>query len=135
MGVGGRSLLKDYTIEEIAELLEQNYGKISDVSQKMGCSRNAIYDLLHEYECLQVARKEGARRKRDRKFETAEEVIEKILDRADTDPDLAARQAQFILKHAKNSPYNPQNTNDSTGEEVEAAKDLVADVRRQLENG
>ena len=83
---------------------------------------------------MQIARKEGARRKRDREFETAEEVIEKLMDLVEDQPDIAGRQAQFILKHAKDSPYNPTTNTDPLAEERENAKELVKDVKGQIDD-
>ena len=68
------------------------------------------------------------------RVETCEEVMDRLFDAVAENPDLAARQAQFILKYAKNSPYNPDNNRDNLGEERENADALTKEMSKQIED-
>lgn len=105
MGVPGRSLLEEFTVEEVCNLFIEEYGRVLTVAHKMRCTPRAVYDLLDIHPEIVEAREKGQRRKMDYKIESSATVLQKLVDMVDTNPDLAAKQAQFILKNAKKSPF------------------------------
>jgi hypothetical protein len=105
MAVSGRELTKDHSLEELIEVFIECHGRVKEVAKRLGCSHNPIYNYLDIYPELQEARRRGSARYLDRKVEAAEEVLEKITDSVEIDAVNAGKQAQFILKNAKISPY------------------------------
>lgn len=132
MGISGRSLEKDHTIQEFEEAFIEYYGRVKEVAQSFGCQPRAIYDLLDVYPELQDARKKGSKRYMDRKVETADEVLDKLIKKVEEDPTNAGRQAQFVLKNAKISEYyeapRMENSNTSKADELIDKLDQAADA-------
>lgn len=127
-----RPLRKDYTIEDIVAAFYDCYGRVSDVAKKLGCSRQAIYENLEIYPELQEAKKKASKRFNDAAIETAENVLEKVMAMTDEDAGLASRNAQFILKYAKNSPYFFDKTDNAAEQEREYATRFATDVERRV---
>ena len=115
------------TREDFIESMRANYGVISAIAKHLHICRNTVYDILED-DTLEEMRKKFKNRKHYDKCETAEEVLYKILDMADENPELASKQAQFILKNSKASSYNPDNNKNSSDGELESAKDLVSHI-------
>lgn len=131
MTVQGRSFLKDHTLEEVQEAFMEAFGRVKEVAKHFQCGERAIYDLLDIYPELVQIRKIAQKRYRDRKVETSHEVLQKLLDLVDTNPDAAARQAQYILKYDKESPYNPEVNRNSLEDEKENADELTKKIDNQ----
>ena len=132
MGISGRSLEKDHSIQEFEEAFIEYYGRVKEVAKAFGCQPRAIYDLLDIYPELQEARRQGSKRYLDRKVETADEVLDRLIDKVEEDPTNAGRQAQFILKNAKISDYyeapRMENNNTSKADELIDKLDQAADA-------
>lgn len=132
MGVPGRSLLSEFTIEEICSLFIEEYGRVLTVAHKMRCTPRSVYDLLDIYPEIVEAREKGQRRKMDYKIESSATVLQKLVDMVDTDPELAAKQAQFILKNAKKSPfYTAPASKDSNSDTLPVA--AIAAMSKKME--
>lgn len=132
MGISGRSLLEEFTVEQVCDLFIEEYGRVLSVAHKMKCTPRSVYDLLDIYPEIVEAREVGQRRKIDYKIESSATVLQKLVDMVDTDPDLAAKQAQFILKNAKTSPfYTPPKAQDSAASEQPVA--AIAAMAAKLE--
>jgi hypothetical protein len=126
-GVG--TIWEKITKEEFVESMEQNYGSIADMSRHLEISRPAIYDVLDKYPHFEEMRQKMKRRKLNDQYETAEQVLQKTLDLVDENPELAAKQAQFVLKNSKISDYNPDNNKNNSDLNFESAKELVSYVK------
>lgn len=118
MGISGRGLLRDYTLEEVIELLHEHGGRVAKVAEAMHCGTRAVYDLLDVYPELVEARKDAQARKRDMAIETSEDVLEKLKQMVEEDPANARMVATFILSKAKESPYY-DGTSDSGDEKAD----------------
>lgn len=128
MGVRGRSLLKDYTLEQIQDAFIEKYGRVKEVAIKLHCCDNALYDLLDIYPELQEVRLKASKRYRQRKVETSEEVLEKIMEKVHEDPTNAGKQAQFILKNNKESPYY-DDSKDEKIDETHALREVAQIIK------
>ena len=96
---------RKYDIPEVARLFVEHFGYVTQVSVALMCSETAIYDLLDIYPELVEARAAGRKRRSSKKVESAEAVLDKLLQRVDVDPTNAGRQAQYILSNLKESAY------------------------------
>lgn len=106
-------------VKEILEALEACGGKISHAARLIGCSHNTIYDYMDIFPEIAVARKKFSNRYRDLRVETAEEVVEKLLKLTDSDPSLAGKQANFVLKYDKESHYHDSQTDKTKEDKVD----------------
>ena len=134
MGMSGRSLEKDLDLEDVKRILFEEEGRVIKVAIRLNCSKKAIYDLLDEHPELQEARAKASHRYRDSTLEVAEGVLERIIRLQDENIELAAKQAQFILRNSKISPYNPDSNKDNSMDEIKNAISLTNSIRQALDD-
>lgn len=134
MGISGRLLEKDLDLEKVKETIFEEFGRVVKISQKLGCSDKAVYELLEMHPELQEARAKASSRYRDKGLEIAEGVVERLMRLDVENPELAAKQAQFIMKNSKISPYNNEFNKNSNDNDMDAAKDLTRDIETQIED-
>tara|TARA_R110002126_G_scaffold273515_1_gene418078 strand:+ start:252 stop:668 length:417 start_codon:yes stop_codon:yes gene_type:complete len=129
MGISGRCTLKDHSLEEIEQAFIENYGRVKEVSKLLGVRDHVLYNLLDIYPELQEARKKGSKMYLERKVETADEVLDKIIAKVESDPTNAGKQANFILKNAKNSPYYESKEVVNEGATIEEVKQFFGNSK------
>lgn len=105
MVIQGRSIEKEYSIEQMSELFIKHMGIVANVAAEMQCERRTVYDYLDIYPELQEVRIRAAKRYGIAKVENADVVLDKLIEKVDEDPSNAFRSAQYILNKSKYSPY------------------------------
>lgn len=109
-------------------------GVVKKISLKMNVARTTVYDILDEDLDLAELRIKFSRRFDHDTYETAQEVLDKMLDLADENPELASKNSQFVLKNSKVSTYNNEVNKNSNDNDMDAAKDLTKDIETQIED-
>ena len=125
MGIEGRPILKDLTLKEVEQAIIDCYGKIADVAKKLQCTRPTIYDLIDIYPELQEARVKALNTLSDVKVETADKVLDKLLDKVNEDPSNAFKAAQLILTKSKKSHYFDDSKNKDKPNELDTLRELA----------
>jgi len=115
MGLSGRRLEKDLDLDEVKEIIFEEFGRVIRISKRLHCSDKAVYDLLDMYPELQEARMKAANRRRDQAVEISEDLVERLIRLEDDDIELAAKQAQFVLKNSDMSPYRDAKKDNTEG--------------------
>jgi hypothetical protein len=100
-----RGLLDNFSIEQISDAILESYGNIKQVAERLHCGRNAVYDAIDIYPELKEVVEKARYREEDGAVDKSKDAIETMLDLLGEHPDLALKQAQFILKNSKLSPY------------------------------
>lgn len=114
MGIKGRCLEKDLDLEHVKQILFEEKGRVIKTAARLQCTDKALYDLLDLHPELQEARAKASHRYRDSTLEVAEGVLERILRLQDENIELAAKQAQFVLKNSDLSAYKDAAKTEST---------------------
>ena len=105
MAISGRSIEKEFDVEEVSRLLLEYGGNVSTVAKFMGCGRNTVYDYIDIYPELQEVRAKALYRMGDTELDGAYTVIEKLMERVEEDPSNAFKSANLILNKGKKSRY------------------------------
>jgi len=113
MGISGRAIEKDLDLEYVKQVILEEFGRVIKISKRLNCTQQTVYDLLDEHPGLQEIRAKASHRYRDSTLEVAEGVLERILRLQDENIELAAKQAQFVLKNSDLSAYKDTAKSDS----------------------
>lgn len=101
----GRSLELDFTEDYIKELIVKHRGRLSWMADEMGVHRKCLYDYVDIHNLHELVKRARFYKKEERN-DTAEQVLEKLIELVDTDPNLAFKSATYILEaHAKDRGY------------------------------
>jgi len=126
----GRSLELDFTEEHIKELIIKHRGRISWMADEMGVARNCLYDYIDIHDLHGLMKKARFYRKEERN-DTAEKVLEALIDLVETDPSLAFKSATYILEaHGKDRGYGKASNELPT----ELADKQLDDVKAQAKD-
>lgn len=106
MGSSGIAIEVNYSEEEVKKIIIEYGGKVSSIAKKMGYGRHAIYEYLDRHPDLLELKEKAKNYLEESTIETAETVLQKLMQSVDRDPTNARQSAQFILKHSKKSSYS-----------------------------
>lgn len=127
MGIQGRALEKDHTLQEIGELIIKHFGVLKNVAQELGCSQRTLYDYIDIYPELKAIRIKASSRKEIVKVESANEVLEILMNKVNEDPSNAFRSAQYILNKSKESQYFTEE-NKQEGVTIESLYEALSNI-------
>lgn len=101
----GRSLELDFTEDYIKELIIKHRGRISWMADEMGVDRKCLYDYIDIHNLQDIVKRARFYRKEERN-DTAEKVLEMLIELVETDPAQAFKSATYLLEaHAKDRGY------------------------------
>lgn len=126
-----RPILDDFSIEDIKKFIHDCSGKLIRVAKMMHCSHQTVYDLVDIYPELKEAKDKALTAYRYRAVEVGEDVLDILMDRVETAPDLAAKQAQYILS---NSPHSIYKKDKEDKEDIKLCPALLAQLAKQALN-
>ena len=102
MGIPGKPVA---TVDEIIELMYKHGGKVRLVCKELGCSPRTIYEYIDIYPEVQEARLKAQNMMGDHEIDSAYDVIDKAMLRAEEDMTNALKAAQLVLTKGKQSRY------------------------------
>lgn len=105
MATGGLKLFDIITPEQLEEALFECKGKVSHVAKKLQISRTALYDLFDVDQKWYEIRDKAKRYYHYDQVECAEDVIDKLQEKVESDPAYAFKAASKILDGHKHSVY------------------------------
>ena len=112
MGISGKSL--NISVEDMRDAILEFGGRATQVAKKFGCTCMSVYRMIDEHDELKKARDEAAKRQSYKEVDMSYDVLERLLDACDSNPDLALKSAQTVLKSSKVSRLYKEDEKEST---------------------
>lgn len=102
------------TIDQLKDLMIEFGGNISKIARHLQCSAMKIYTLLDEHHELIELRKKCQIKSADLEVDCSYEILHKLLEACDGNPEIALKAAQTVLKGSKFSRLYSEPQKDTT---------------------
>lgn len=132
MGTSGVSIEKDFTLDEVIALIYECNGQVKTMAAKMGCTPHTVYDYIDVYPELQDHRKRARTRVKEMVQDTADDVMDRLMELVDEDRANARGAAQFILRYGSDSPYNADVKLANKESELKKADRFLSHVQHRI---
>jgi hypothetical protein len=116
----------------IADALIRNNGRVTAAAKEIGCAPITIYDRCDEEPEIEEIRRKAEENRFKQINCTSYDVLEKLIETSESDPEVALKALKFALSRSKYSHYRDDQPDGSKENERQSVSMKVSMIENMI---